>query len=101
MTIRIHIGTSERVIEDIEPSWITEQINRRKHEARPVCVKVTINTSSVNIVLATDDCPKSAASGRKANPQENEIFEIWERLHLNSPEFSPGNLVAFVKQLRS
>lgn len=101
MSIRIQIGKSERAIEEIEPNWITEQINRRRHEDVPVCVRITINTGSINLSLATSDCPKSSASSRKPNTQENEIFDLWERLHLNNSGFSPGNLVAFIKQLRN
>lgn len=101
MSIRIQIGSSERAIEDIEPNWITEQVTRRRHEGVPVCVRITINTGSINLALATSDCPKSSVSSRKPNTQESEIFDSWERLHLYDSEFSPGNLVAFIKQLRN
>ena len=101
MSIKIRIGSSERNIEDIEPNWISEQVNRRKREGVPVCVRIKINTGSINMSLATSDCPKSSGTHRSPNPQENEIFDLWERLHLHDSKFSAGNLVAFIKQLRN
>ena len=100
MTIRVIIGSSEREIEDIEPNWINEQVNRRKSDNVPVCVKVNIKNESTNITLASTDCPCSrSGGGRHPNHEEREIFELWNKLHLNDENFSSGNLIAFLKQV--
>lgn len=100
MSIHVIIGSSEREINDIEPNWINEQINRRKNDGVPVCVKVYIKNESVNISLVTTDCPCGRNSGgRLPNHQEREIFELWNKLHLNDENFSSGNLIAFLKQV--
>jgi hypothetical protein len=99
MSIKVQIGTSERDISDIEPNWVNEQINRRKKDGVPVCVRVSINLGDINIALATTDCPGGGGGGRPPNRQEKEIFALWNKLHLNQESFSGGNLVAFLKQI--
>ena len=96
--IKIKIGNEEQDIEDIDISWINQQINRRRKEG-PVCVRVTIKTDTINMGLSSGDCPKSGG-GRQANPQEKEIFDLWDKHGLNGTDFPGGHLVAFIKQLR-
>lgn len=99
MTIKVTIGTSERNIDDIGPNWITDQINRRRKDGVQICVRISINTPNLNLSLATPGCAKSAGGGRAPNPQEKEVFDMWDKFNLNTQDFSPGNLVAFLKQL--
>jgi hypothetical protein len=99
MTIKVQIGTSERDINDIEPNWVNEQINRRKKDGVPICVRVFIKHEDINIALATKDCPTSGGGGRPPNRHEKEIFSLWDKLHLNQESFSSGNLIAFLKQI--
>ncbi|TVT47100.1 MAG: hypothetical protein FHK82_18215 [Sedimenticola thiotaurini] len=100
MASKIIIGSSERDINNIEPNWINEQINRRRNEGVPVCVRIIIEKGDINISLATSDCPSSAGIRRTLTGAENEILNLWNRLHLSETNFSSGNLVAFLKQLR-
>lgn len=99
MSIRVQIGTSERDINDIESNWVNEQINNRKKDGVPICVRVSIKQGDINIALATKDCPGGGGGGRPPNRQEKEIFDLWDKLHLNRESFSSGNLVAFLKQI--
>lgn len=99
MSIIVQIGTSERDINDIEPNWVNEQINRRKKDGVPICVRVAIKQEDINMVLATKDCPGDGGGGRPPNRREKEIFDLWDKLHLNLESFSGGNLIAFLKQI--
>ncbi|MFP3984340.1 MAG: hypothetical protein ACLFV2_11715 [Desulfurivibrionaceae bacterium] len=99
MSIRIQIGTSERDISDIESNWVNEQINRRKKDGVPICVRISIKQEDINISLATNDCPKGGGGGRPPNKREKEIFDLWDKLHLNQESFSIGNLIAFLKKI--
>lgn len=99
----IQIGTDRHILQslrDVDESWINQQINRRRRDGERVCVQVEIEYSSINMRLATPDCARSGGGGRQANSQERGIFDLWAKHHLNSPDFSGGNLVAFFKQLR-
>jgi len=100
--IEVKIGTSTRNLNDITPSWINEQINRRKEDGAPVCVRVVFTTATLNIGLSSSECARSGGgTGRPFNSQEQEIIDLWNRSHLNENDFSGGNLVAFIKQLES
>ncbi len=96
--VKIKIGSEERNREDADPSWINQQINRRRKDG-PICVRVTINNDAINMVLSSGDCPR-AGGGRQARPQEREIFDLWDKHGLNETDFPSGHLVAFIKQLQ-
>ena len=97
--IRVQIGTSERAIENADPSWITEQINRRRRDGQTVCVRVRIDDSRANMILTTPACAGAGGGNRPPNAQESEIFDLWEKRGLNKGDFAPGNLIAFLNQL--
>jgi len=100
MGVRIIIGTSERDINDIEPNWINEQVSRRRNEGSPVCVRIAIEMGDINLSLSTSDCPSSVGVQRMLTRAENEVLDLWRKLHLSEADFTSGNLVAFVKQLK-
>ena len=100
MGIRVLIGSSERDINNIEPNWINEQVNRRRSEGVPVCAKVIIEEGDINLSLATSDCPSTGGGNRRLTGPEKEVVDLWNKLHLSETNFSSGNLVAFLKQLR-
>jgi len=99
MTIRVKIGSVENDIKDADPNWINEQINRRRADGALVCVQVTIIWESVDLLLSTSDCPRFTGGTRPLSVRENEIFDLWNKLHLNDKDFSGGNLVAFLRQI--
>lgn len=100
MTIRVKIGSIEKDIADVDPNWVNEQINRRRDDGAAVCVQVTIDKESVHLHLITSDCPHSGGSNRLLSTQENETISLWNKLHLDEENFSGGNLVAFLRQIR-
>ena len=98
ITIQIG-GSGERRLEEADESWINQQINRRRDEGQPVCVRVTITTTSLNLTLTTPGCAGTGGGGRAPNQREQQVFELWQKRGLNTADFSGGNLVAFLKQL--
>ena len=100
MSVILSIGNSGNYeLKSVSSSWVNEQINNRKKDGAPVCVRVLIKSDNVNVALSTIDCPCSSGGGRLPNHQEREILELWGRLHLNDANFSSGNLVAFLKRV--
>jgi hypothetical protein len=96
-TVTINGETRDAV--DVPESWINQQINRRLKDALPVCVRVAIKTSGVDLALATPGCGGGGGGVRQPNPNEMEIIELWRKRGLNDPGFSSGNVGAFLKQL--
>ncbi len=98
--VTIRIGNDTRQLEDADEVWLTQQVNTRHREGLPVCVQVTIRTSTLQVSLTTPACGSSAGGGRPPRPDEAEIIELWNKHKLTSTEFTGGDLVAFTKQLR-
>ncbi|MDD2468215.1 MAG: hypothetical protein PHI97_29905 [Desulfobulbus sp.] len=98
--IRVIIGDSERELSNISEHWINEQINRRRRDGLSICVRVIINEDQLNLSLTTSGCPHTATRGRTPNKYESEVFDLWNKRGLNTENFSGGNLIAFLKQLK-
>ena len=99
MSTVIKINGDERELQDADAHWINSQINKREAAGETVCVRVTIHESGANLNLATLSCSQGGGGGRRANAKESDIIDRWNRLNLNSNEFSGGDVVAFVNQL--
>lgn len=98
--VTVKIGNIEKEIDDVEANWINQQINRRREEKEPVCVRVNIKESIANISFATLDCPRGRGAKFRLNTTEEKILELWKKFKLDTKEFTGGNLVAFVEQLK-
>lgn len=98
--VTIRIGSDVRSLEDVDESWINQQVGGRQHEGAPVCVEVRIQEGMLDLRLTTRACGSSGPGGRRPRPDEAEIIRIWDRFRLGSDDFSGGNVVAFIKQLR-
>lgn len=99
MDITVRIGGETRNLEEASESWINQQINRRRAEGQNVCAEVSISTSGLNLRLATPGCG-SGGGGRPPTANERAVLDLWSKLGLLSSDFTGGNLVAFLKQLR-
>jgi hypothetical protein len=97
--IRIHIGNTEREIDTADPNWINQQINGARRDGQSVCVRVVVKLDQVDLVLSTPGCSVGGGGGRALTGREQDIVERWNRLHLNSENFTAGNLIAFLKQI--
>lgn len=100
MAVRITIGSVERNLADADSSWINQQVNGLRRDNLPVCVRVSIQTQDVNIMLSTSDCPAGPGGSRQLRPSEASLFDLWAKLHLNESTFSAGNLIAFLHQIK-
>ncbi len=101
MTIRVKIAGFEKDISEVDPSWVNQQINGRRAAGEAVCVQVTIQKDSVNLMLITADCPHNGNGSKKSlSDYERELLDTWMKLHLNENNFSGGNLLAFLNQIK-
>ncbi len=98
--IKIRIGTVEKSWEEAGPGWINQEINRRRKNGEVVCARVSIDTPSAKMGLATPTCAAMECGGRPPNPLESRIFELWDERGLNRTDFAGGHLIAFLHRLR-
>lgn len=100
--VTIEIGSAQRNWQDSGlESWINQMINPAHAAGLPVCVRVRIDEETIRMALQTPGCSSGGGGGRPPNSQESRIFELWNKLGLNRDGFTGGNLIAFLKQLRT
>ncbi len=101
-TVRVKIEVEERSLEDVEPSWVIEQVNRHRRANQPVFVQVNIRTDGVTMTLASPECGPSlgGGGGRGPNRREQEVFELWHQMGLDQHDFNGGHVNAFLQRLR-
>lgn len=97
--IKIRIDETEIDISSADESWINQQINRRRADGLSVCVRVIIKEGDLDMILSTPTCA-STGGGRPPRPHEKEVFNLWNERGLNERNFTGGNLIAFLKQLK-
>jgi len=99
--VTVRIGDSEKSLEEAEPHWITQQINQRREDGiTSICVKVIIREGSVEMILSTPGCGGGVGRPGQPSSEEKDIIDLWQKQNLNEYEFTPGNLVAFIQQLK-
>lgn len=99
--IEIRIGDSHRDFDAFDESWANEQINRRRANGEEVCVEVVFDTEDLKFGLSSPVCTRAGGgNSRPLTSQEQAVIDLWGKHNLNANDFSGGNLVAFIKQLR-
>lgn len=86
---------------DVDEHWVNQRINGLRHDRQVVWVLIRIEVSGMHLTLCTPNYPHSGGGGGRApNGREREIFDLWDERGLGNGQFSGGNLVAFLKQVR-
>lgn len=100
ISVRIN-GEERQYSQGIEP-WINEQINRRRQSNGMILVEVSINMAPLNMLLRTHRAITNNASQSFRSPTsaEQRIFGLWGSMGLNDPDFTGGQIIAFLRQLR-
>lgn len=96
----IRIGNDERLLGSADPHWIMQQIKARQNDGRTVCVQVIIKTRDLDLALATPTCGGRGGGGRLPTQHERVVLDLWNELGLNSLDFEPGKVVAFVQRVQ-
>lgn len=100
MVVEVWVGADQASLEQaIREAWVVRQITRRRSDGESVCFRVRIAAPSVELPLGTPECGVSVGGGRAPTEAEKQILELWQRHGLNSPGFSPGQALAFLKEL--
>lgn len=99
--VHVRIGKEDRDLRDVTSTWLRAGIERLRHLNEPVCVRVSINSGIIDMVLATSDCPTGNSDEfRPYRGVEIKIFHDWQAKRLDTVAFSVGELEDFLKSLR-
>ncbi len=94
----LRIGTDSREIDQWSPSEINQAINRPHDDGQSICVQLHIQDGCADVRMSTPGCRSGGGGGRAPRPCEQELLDLWRKLHLDDKEFTGGNLVAFLQQ---
>jgi hypothetical protein len=97
--ISVRIGQEERSVDQASDQWINEQLRRRRADGASICAQVILRTDALNMVLSTPQC-QGGGRGRPPNEKERQLLDLWQDRGLNEADFSGGNLIAFLHQVR-
>lgn len=95
----IRIGQSEKPLKSVTESWINHQVRQREEHGESVCVQVSLQSDSIQLLLSTPQCG-GVGGGRTPNTKENDIIAKWNDHHLNRNNWTAGNLISFLKQMK-
>lgn len=99
--ISVSIGSEQRSLSDADPHWVARQVGGRHPDGTSVCVVVNIDVTDARLSLATPSCARHLGGGRRPNAKESQLVALWNQLGLNETDFTAGNVVAFLQQLRN
>ena len=61
----IRFGSAAAIsLDEASESWITEQVDRRRHDRQTSCVAVQIDEPGVRVTLASPHCGTGGGGGR-------------------------------------
>jgi len=100
MDVILKIADGERKLFEADEHWITDQINQRKRDGLLICVQVLIDFGGRKLRLTTPTCAGSGGGGLQPTAQEKQIFELWDKMGMNTDDFSAGKLIAFRAHLK-
>lgn len=98
--ITVSISGQTRALKDVEERWIAQEVQARRKAGLPICVMVAIKKPPVDVVLTTPACGGGGGGFRLPTAEETRIFELWRRHHLQENSWSPGDVIAFLKQVQ-
>ena len=78
---------------------IAQQVNWRRDDGAPICVKIRVKEPGLDVLLSTAQCPDRAGATRQANLREARVLALWEKHRLAGADFTGGNLVAVLQEL--
>lgn len=99
--ITVRIGQEERGLDAADEQWINQQIVHRRRDGQSDCVTVRIQQGELDLILTTPGCGGSGGGGRPPRTVEREVINLWDKRRLNDAAFTSGDLIAFLKQLKS
>lgn len=96
----IRIGENERQLDDADAHWMQQQVSGRRRDGINPCVRVHIRVPGADIALQSLNCPSQSGAPRQATPLESRLLQLWDKHQMNDANWSVGNLIAAVQQLK-
>lgn len=97
--IKVTIAGATYPLEQVSEGWVSQMVVESRKSGRPICVHIQVREPGAQVDLITAGCGGGGGGGRPPNDLERRIFAEWEKRKLQSGEFPPGQLQAFLQEL--
>lgn len=94
--VALSFGANRRVGDEITGGWVEGQIRNRDADGVHVCGLLEVARRDCETRLRIGKCPTGRGTGINTACQQ-EVIDLWRKLHLDGEAFTPGNLIAFVR----
>ena len=98
--VTVHIGDERKRLEDLDESWVRQQVGARRDAGVTVCLQIAIRAQQVDIRLRSAGCSPSASVPWTPGPAEREIIDLWERCGVDELDFKVEDLLGFLAKIR-
>lgn len=101
--IKLRIGATEYPVDaskEVDQVWIRRALTEASRSG-DTCIRIGIETDSVNVGLATSSCPPARGRSRHPNEDEQRVFDLWNRCGMNEPQPTVDGLIGFLNQMGS
>jgi len=97
--VALRIGAEEKEWSGVTETWIRDQLGRRRADGQNVCLQLIVRGGEINLMFSSPGCGGGGGGGRPLKPAESRILEIWNEMHLNTADFSSGNVFAMLRRV--
>lgn len=101
--ISITVGSglnSKQCILDATDDWVWMRIHELRFCQLMAPFHIVIETQRVSVVLATPSEAEAEFASGVFNSLEQQIIDIWLRMGMHCPNYTPGSAVFFMQRLR-
>ena len=97
-SVTVTFGTAAAANDAVTGGWIQAQMRTQDEAGQPICAHVLVEGGDISVSLPVGNCTSGGRGGRALNAAETEVVDLYRRRHLDQPQFSPGELEAFIRQ---
>lgn len=98
--IKIVINEQPREWDSSLAGWVNGTIKELERDGTPVCVKVSIAYSDINLGLSAGSCPAAASGGRPLNSHERELVKFWNEVGVDETPLNGAKIVSFLNRVK-
>ena len=98
--ITVSIGGAPCPLAQVSEDWVNQMIAEARRLNQRLCVNVEVREPGARVMLSTPGCGGGGGGRRPPNELERRILKDWSDRGLQSGDFSPGQLQAFLHELR-
>lgn len=96
--VQVQVCEDQKPLQQVDASWISKNLNKNRVMGNPICVKVSIETDTVHLILSTSLC-KDHQKPKPSNDIERRITFLWDDLVMSKDDLDGRTIKSFLAQL--